>query len=91
MTGPDRFDADVPTLNDGELMIQSVAYPERETDSAFEAAEIRGWRKWPMLEQYPTFGSMFSAECCHGDKAEAEIVAVALDELVWRRASRRRM
>merc|ERR1712196_502366 len=48
-------------------MIQSVAYPDRETDAAFEDADILGWRKWPMLPDYPSFHSMFSSECCRGD------------------------
>jgi hypothetical protein len=67
LNGPDRYNADVPTVQDGEIMIQSVAYPDRETDAAFEDTEIRGWRTWPMLASYPTFQSMFSTECCHGD------------------------
>jgi hypothetical protein len=67
LNGPDRYNADVPTAEDGEIMIQSVAYPDRETDAAFEDTEIRGWRTWPMLASYPTFQSMFSTECCHGD------------------------
>jgi hypothetical protein len=61
LTGPAH------NAEDGELMIQSVAYPGAETDSAFASAQVRGWRKWPMLEQYPSFASLFSAECCHGD------------------------
>ena len=67
LTGPDRYDADVPTADDGEIMILSAAYPATETDAAFEGVDTRGWRKWPMLPAYPTFQSMFSATCCHGD------------------------
>jgi hypothetical protein len=67
LNGPDRYNNDIPLALDGEIMIQSVAYPDRETDAAFEDTEIRGWRTWPMLPEYPTFQSMFSTECCHGD------------------------
>ena len=67
LDGPDRFNNDIPLALDGAIMIQSIAYPDRETDAAFEDVEIRGWRKWPALPEYPTFQSMFSTECCHGD------------------------
>ena len=66
LDGPDRFTSGVPAADDGELMIQSVAYPDRETDSAFETAAIRGWRKWPMTTD-ESFGDLFSTECCRGD------------------------
>ena len=67
LNGPDRYNNDIPLALDGEIMIQSVAYPDRQTDAAFEDTEIRGWRTWPMLSEYPTFQSMFSTECCRGD------------------------
>ena len=59
LTGPAH------NAEDGELMVQSVAYPRKETDSAFASAQVRGWRKWPMITD--SFAEMFSTGCCRGD------------------------
>jgi hypothetical protein len=46
------------TLEGDELMIQSVAFGEEDIQESDLAAEIKGWRVWPMLHT-ATIGSMF--------------------------------
>jgi hypothetical protein len=38
-----------------------------EDDAAFAAAEVRGWRQWP-LNQAQTFGSLFRSGGCTDDR-----------------------
>ena len=37
-------------------MIQSAAFPKKDTQAAFAGAKIKGYRIWPMIQAHSKFG-----------------------------------